>query len=261
MKMKGKMAKVFSIGGAILAFTCVAGASTTFNYTGSAISPGPGNIAETVGGITATAWAVWANYDSSGSTVVQNGANAYGGTQPANANFATTWLAEYQTNGLAVCNPNEQPSCGVPEHQIDNYHGLEFVLIGFSAAVNLNSVQVQNYGSPTGGSADVDLSYAVLSASQESSLLGGTLAFNSIAFTTLTSSNLTSDTYTLTGAGQYLLIGTAVTGNYGGDSTPDAFKIQNVIVNPASVPEPSSVFLIGSGLIAAAYFGKRRLNK
>jgi hypothetical protein len=242
---------------ALLASAGLASASTSFDYTAGSVSPGTNSIAETFGGITATATAFWANVNNSGTTVTGT-SNTFGAT---GANQA--WLGEYSGNGLGVCNPGEQPGCSSPQHQIDNLNGLDFVLFGFSAAVTLNDLKVQSFGNPTGsGSSDVDMSYAILSASQEASLVAGTLVFSSVNFTTFNTANLSSDTYTLSGTGQYVLIGTAVTANYGdsaGNANPDAFKIQDLVVSSVATPEPASCFLMGSGILAGAVFGRRRL--
>jgi hypothetical protein len=109
----------------------------------------------------------------------------------------------------------------------------------------------------------MDLSYALLSATQEQALLGGTLAFNTNLFSTVSVSGVTgqtSQTVNLTGVTQYLLVGTAVTANSGGDHLVDAFKIQSVSVSSVTAaPEPASFLLIGSGLLAGALFGRRRI--
>jgi hypothetical protein len=264
---------VFAIG-IVLGVANIASAADIFNYTGATgYGPGVGAVpSQTVGGISVTEAGVWANYNNSGSTVVANGANAYGGNQAANSHFQTTDDALYAGAGLAVCNPNQQnpavdisgSSCGSPDHQITNYFGQDFVLFGFSAAVSLQSVQVQSFGNPTGSGADyIDLSYALLSSTQEAALVGGTLSFSSISFTNLsTAATSSAHTYSLAGTGQYLLIGTSVAADYGNAAdVPDAFKIQDLTVNPTAVPEPGSVFLIGSGLLTVAIFGRRRLNK
>ena len=95
------------------------------------------------------------------------------------------WIGDYNGGGLAVCNKNEQTACGSPSHQVDNYSGLDFVLFAFNSAVSLNSIQIANFGIPgsgvngTGGvggdqrTEDMDLSYALLSATQEQRPPGG----------------------------------------------------------------------------------------
>lgn len=243
--------------GALLFSTGVASASTSFDFTSQSLNPGSansgGSLSMTEGGITVTETAWWVNANNSGSTV----------TGTSN-DFARTWLGAYSGNGLGVCNPNEQSGCSSPQHQIDNYSGMDFVLLGFNAAVSLGDLGVQNYGNPKGtGSADVDMSYAVLSSAQESSLLAGTLAFSSLTFTTDLGSG-SSASYNLNTTGQYVLIGTAVTKYYGdgtsGSATPDAFKIQNLSVTSLSAtPEPSTFLLIAP--LMAGFFGLRRFRR
>ena len=246
------------IGAIALQCAGFATASTSFNYTGSNVSPSASSITETLGGITATATGVWANVNNSGATVTGTG-NTFG----VAANGSAAWLAEYQSDGLGVCNPNEQSGCPAPQHQIDNLNGIDFVNFSFSTAVTLSDVNVVGFGNPTGVNGsynDVDLSYAILTSAQETSLLAGTLVFSTVNFTTFNTNFFGYNDYSLSGTGQYVLIGAAVTPYYGDSSasqaTPDAFKIQYLDVTAA--PEPASFILIGSGLMVGALFGRRR---
>ncbi len=242
--------------GALVLSTGLANASTSFDFTSQSLNPGSansgGSLSMTESGITVTETAWWANVNNSGSTVT--------GTS---STFARTWLGAYSGNGLGVCNPNEQSGCSSPQHQVDNYSGMDFVLLGFNTAVSLGDLEVQSYGNPKGtGSADVDMSYAILTQAQQTSLLAGTLVFSSLTFTTDTSS-ASSATYDLNTTGQYVLIGTAVTKYYGdgtsGSATPDAFKIQSLTVSSlTATPEPSTFFLIAP--LAAGLFGLRRFR-
>ena len=250
--------KVISVACTLVFITSIQ-AATSFVYNGSSQSLAPSagdSYQEVAGGITATTTAWWANVNDAGSTV----------TGTSN-DFGAAWLGIYAGAGMGVCNPNEQPSCASPQHQIDNYNGLDFTLFSFNAAVSLNDVAVASFGNPTGsGSDNVDLSYALLTQAQYNSLTSGTLQFSNVAFTALTSSMLASDTYSLSGTGQYLLIGTSVTANYD-NGTPSAFKIQDLQVTATSngqqgsVPEPASFVLIGSGLLAGAALARRRSRK
>ena len=88
--------------------------------------------------------------------------------------------------------------------------------------------------------------------------MSGPLLFSTVAFTTETTASTSSPVnYNLSGTGQYVLIGTAVTADYGNSAdTPDAFKIQDMTVT--ATPEPASFVLIGSGLLMGAIFGRRR---
>ena len=44
-------------------------------------------------------------------------------------------------------------------------------------------------------------------------------------------------------------------------STSNAFEFDNVAYNPVNVPEPASMLLLGTGLVATAAFGRRKLAR
>jgi hypothetical protein len=239
----------------MIAAASVASASTVFSFTGVNYSPGPGSVpAQTVGGVSVTATAFWANVNNSGATV----------TGSSN-DLASTWIGAASGFGLGVCNPNAQSTCGSsPTSQVNNYQGLDFVNFAFNTSVNLNSVYVQGFGNPESSSGwnDVDLSYTILTMAQEMALFSGTLQFSSLSFTTYNTNFYGNNSYTLSGAGQYVLIGAAVTpywGDIASQATPDAFAIQTLTVTQAT-PEPGSFFLIVAGLVTTAFFGRRRLR-
>ncbi len=123
----------------MIAAASVASASTVFSFTGVNYSPGPGSVpAQTVGGVSVTATAFWANVNNSGATV----------TGSSN-DLASTWIGAASGFGLGVCNPNAQSTCGSsPTSQVNNYQGLDFVNFAFNTSVNLNSVYVQGFGNP-----------------------------------------------------------------------------------------------------------------
>jgi hypothetical protein len=253
--MKTTRLKPLLLAGLMVTFAGLAGASS-FTFTGNNYGPSASSIpSQTVGGVSTVETGFWANVDNSGASLI-------GGSN----DFAAANIAEYSGAGLGICNPSEQAAaCVSPQHQIDNYQGLDFVNFSFSTAVTLSDVYVVGFGNPTGtGWNDVDLSYAVLSSTQEAALNAGTLAFSSVNFTTMSTNFYGYNDYTLAGTGQYLLVGAAVTPYYGDGSasqaTPDAFKIQTLSVISAA-PEPASFLLIGVGLLAGGLFGRRRMSK
>jgi hypothetical protein len=105
---------------------------------------------------------------------------------------------------------------------------------------------------------ETDISYAVLSNAQVAALNAGTLAFSNVTFSTVTGNYYGVYNYALSGNGTNILIGAAVTPYYGGQSVASAFLIQNL--NVTETPEPASVLLICSGLLAGAFFARRRLS-
>jgi hypothetical protein len=152
--------------------------------------------------------------------------------------------------------------CSAPEHQVDNHNQYDFLLLTFSAPVTLNSVVLKNFGTCSGcGAIDMDMSYwtspttfalgSVPTSGQQNDLCGGSgqPACNASGLTdSLSGTNVRS-----------LLIAAAYNPNItNGDSTPDYFKVSSLSV---SNPEPASIILIGSGLLAAAVIGRRRINK
>lgn len=216
-------------------------ATITYNFTGGLGTQYNNStpFTDTVGGVTATITA-WTVTDNSG---VESG------------DFSAATLGRY-TQGLGVCNASEGgPNCASPDHQIDNIGGHDdFVLIYFGGAtVNLSSITVDTVDDSDGDGRS--LSYAVGN-------LGSNLTGDSASSFTFNSVNCASCsnpfTASLTGSGQYLLIGASLTNT----SPDDEFKLSDLTVTTSSpVPEPTSMVLFGSGLLAAASKLRARRRK
>lgn len=170
-----------------------------------------------------------------------------------NNGFQAARLGLWST-GLGVCSQAES-GCGNPAHQVDNSGQNEYVLFQFSGAVDPLSVRIDPYGSY-----DRDASYWTGSVTLPSDLLGGerysTLGglgfFSRIDSPGTVSSSprnvsITSPTVTA------LLFGPGYNG--GGN---DFFKITNLTGNAASVPEPSSILLLGLGLLGLVWLQRKR---
>jgi hypothetical protein len=259
---------------AVLAVANVASASSiNFNFasgTGTGEQYGPlscgfdndctnGPLNMTVSGVTASVTA-WSIADNNG---VESG------------HFSAAELGYYSI-GLGVCNNYDDggANCSSPNHQVDNYGGDDdFILINFGQSVTLNNVQLYTYDGSDGDGRNI--SYEVFSSAPNLSTLGTS------GFTTTTSCPNGSvtctnpDTVTLSGTGQYLLIGASLTDQsqtcqyfrgypYDCTNTGDEFKIQDLNITPGTVqtqgvvPEPTSMALLGSGLLIGANRLRRR---
>jgi hypothetical protein len=224
-----------------------ASTSYNFDFTGTnALSTLGGGLSFTVNGLTVTA----TSFDT---------ANTTGGTA-----LSAGYVGEYQGNGLGVCTVAENTGgcSSAPEHQVDNHAQYDFLLLTFSAPVSLSSVVLKNFGTCSGcGAVDMDMSYwtspttfalgSVPTGGQQNDLCGGT------SQPSCTASGLTDS---LNGTNvRALLIAAAYNPNITSpDSTPDYFKVSSLSV---TTPEPASIVLIGSGLLAGAVFGRRRIKK
>lgn len=174
------------------------------------------------------------------------------------------YVGEYSGNGIGICTVAEGgAACVGAQHQVDNSGQFEFMLLTFSAQVNLSSITLHN----TGGSTDMDMSYwtsptfmtlngtNISTVGQKNDLCGGGGSQPACNPTALV------DPLSTPGNTQVrsLLIAAAYTpGVTGGDAIADFFKISSLIV---TTPEPASFVLIGSGLLIGAGIGRRRMKK
>jgi len=274
--------------------------ASVFNFTGSS--------SDTVGGITATAYAFEATstaYTGSGATLVATTyTNLYGPTSTGNN---APSVGVYSGDGLGVCEGSNQNNnsndCTQPNHQVNNGPNntlgaaspcasgnpcdFEFMLLQFSAAVNLSQLQLGNFGS-TGTAADPftatywtstsTASLSMIETALEATTVGGVAGTDGFSAETPTScatgqsqlgagANGTNGTYNdgcalntngvdnLSGSGvKYLLIGASVAAGQPGQ---DAFKIQDLSVTTAT-PEPATFGLIGLSLAGLGWYNRKR---
>jgi PEP-CTERM motif-containing protein len=231
---------------------------------GANVSPGAGSISATSssgGNFTVTAYAF--------SLANSNAATT----------FSATWLANYNTRGLGVCNAAEQSACSQPDHSIDNGTNTtpapyDFVLLQFSVPLSTIILTLDPFGS----SHDMDITYwtgtcttgvgtcspagktigtAANALSSIGNLSGSGLTVNSgqgIANLSAASSAQKIVTLNLNGQSSvnWVLIG-AATANWN-DSSIDYFKL-----NAVGAPEPATFGLMGGALAALAFFRRKKL--
>ena len=239
-------------------------ANTSYNYsftgsssTGSANAMG-NNMTFTVTPVGGTAITVTATAFSTSNTL----AIGSGGSTALTAGEVQT----YSGAGMGDCNSFEGSGCSSPEHQIDNNGQFDFILLRFSSAVDLTSITLGNFST---GASDMDMTYWTNVSTSLTSVPTGGTTINCGAAGQIACTGGSTITYGATNAGTNGFTGTNVTslligaayapGTTGGDY----FKIQDLAVTnyvASSTPEPASFVLIGSGLLAGAMFGRRRMK-
>jgi hypothetical protein len=286
--------------GCVLLAAVPASAGNYFDFTGTG-----GNPSTTAGGITATAYA----FEATGTTSPTS--NLFG---PTSGNNNAPSVGEYSGDGFGICEGSNQNSngndCSVPNHQVNNGPNnttgkasacssgtkcdFEFMLIQFSSAVDLNQIQLGNWGS-TGTATDPFFSTYWTSASVasltqietdlESTTVGGVAGTDSFSAETAgacsgggsSTNNIGGGsngnggyvdncavngnglTTLNTGAVTYLLFGASVAS---GQSGQDFFKIQDISFSPASAtPEPATFGLIGLSLAGLGLLSRKRRGK
>ena len=269
------------------ALSMPASATSTFDFAA---------CGQTVGGVTQTESSLC---DSSGFSNTGTGkagpfsqtingltvtATAYATDSKTNLNLVTGTSAvvgQYSGYGLGVCSTgdtaagyhssNPSAGCTPPYHQVNNYDNYEFVLFEFSAGVNLSSIQLANFGFNPGGASDMDMSYWTSTSSSVNPTTMSTLSTtggfsNEASITYSGSTNPVTDSFSgspiNTSDVTYLLVGAM----YGGDTTPDFFKIQDLAVSPVpagntvvlATPEPTTFGLIGLALTGLGLIARKR---
>lgn len=170
----------------------------------------------------------------------------------------------YHPYGLSICDTSDPGysggDCSYGEHQIDNHNGFDALLITFSTAVNLNTLNLTAFNGVNGQSvADADLTYWV-----NKSITTGTTTLTTLGSgSNVTNSGLgacgsgcsVSDSVNLTNVTSIIIA--ASTSNP--DTTFDGFKVTSLAVSAASAtPEPTSMAMLGSGLVGCGLLLRRR---
>ena len=215
--------------------------SITWDFTGSGGSGNFGNSRLfTQNGITvtATAWGYTAGTTDNG--------------------FETAALGQWST-GLGVCNQAEGYGCGSPDHQVDNLGPDDWVLFQFNTPVDLLSVRIAPYGTW-----DTDVSYWVGNVNLPPSLLMGKM-YSDLAYLGFSSQmdqygpyqSAARNVYVSSPLVKALLFGAKRGGDPFSSYEIDRFKIASLTT---SVPEPSSLLLLGVGLVGLVIWNRRRLR-
>lgn len=268
MKMKFAFLAAFALTASLQAST-----SYNFNFTAATNSVTSGAVGNNM---------TFTLSPGGGNPSITATATAY---STANTNVGSTALsaAEVQTYsgaGMGDCTLLEGGgNCGSPTHQIDSSVQFDFILLTFSSAVNLNSITLANFGTCSGCTVDMDMSYWT---NVSTTLIGGIPEVTAVPGSGQTNVECggsgqaacnTSITYGASNAGTGAFSATGVTSlliaaeyTPGVTTSPDFFKIQSLNVTnyqsgASPTPEPASFVLIGSGLLIGALVGRKRMKK
>ncbi|WP_035604920.1 hypothetical protein [Haloferula sp. BvORR071] len=182
-------------------------------------------------------------------------ATSWGYTGKKNNQSFSEGMGVVYSTGIGVTNGNER-AYQVPEHQIDNARGNDWILFVFDGPVSDVNIVVNPYGTW-----DRDVTYYTANVSGDVNLAGLTysdldeLGFSERVDDLSTRSNQ-ERTLNVTGDGSFnaILIG-AVQGKPGGKRDVDRFKIGAVDATYSVVPEPSAALL---GLLGGLVLLRRR---
>lgn len=189
------------------------------------------------------------SYGAAGNTLntsASNGSTSVGLTASAwstigNSTVAS-WLGNYP-EGLGVKN------AAGDQNSVDNYAGVDFVLLQFSRPVSLTSAFLTAKGYPVFGQPVKDAD-AVFSFGNSAATAGGSIVSSYVASQTVTGTLRTVATGGETGKFWAIAAG-------GVDRTFDAFKIGQITVS--AVPEPTTwaMMILGMGAIGMAMRSRR----
>jgi hypothetical protein len=255
-----------------------ANAGTTnynFNFTSGTTNSDLNSYSNTSNAITATAVAFYVTGTSSG--------------PGSTSKFTSGTVGEYNGAGMGICETQTGNNCSDPNHQIDNGTNLnlnnnngsvddfEFMLIQFSASVNLSDITLGNFGTTGSGSSPFNATFLTSNSSdtlsQMEAALGATTAgglantngFGGAQQTSCNNSNCAVNDVgandPLTGTGvTFLLIGAS---DASGAAGTDFFKVQdlaayNAISGQSPTPEPATFGLLGLALTGLGVYGRKR---
>jgi hypothetical protein len=161
-------------------------------------------------------------------------------------------------NGVSLANG----TCGTTDgqHQIDNKNGYEALLITFSAAVNISSLNLAVFNITGTTSANADLTYwtnpATITGSTTISSLGTGASVNAANLGTCNPCTV-NDAVNANGVTSILIMASTT------DGKVDGFKLSDIGLNAvtSSAPEPASMAMMGSGLLACAAMLRRRVSQ
>jgi hypothetical protein len=207
---------------------------------------------------------------STGCPVKISGASAfYFGTNTTTAETGAS-IGAYSGYGLGICSAGDSSFTGGTttgtcsssdgQHQIDNKNGYEALLITFSAAVNISSFNLAVFNISGTASANADLTYwtnpVTITGSTTISSLGTGTSVNAAGLGTCNPCTV-NDAITANGVTSILIMASTT------DGKVDGFKLSDIGLNAvtSATPEPASMVMLGSGLLACAAMLRRRMSQ